>query len=304
MLLEMWNPIGPIGIITAFNFPVAVYGWNNALAMVCGNSMIWKSSPTTPLTSIAYIRIVQEVLQANQMPGGICTLVCGGAELGKSIAQDTRLPLVSFTGSTRVGREVGLQVQGRFGRSLLELGGNNAIVVDQSADLDVVARAAVFACVGTAGQRCTTTRRLIVHKQHFKELVTRLKTAYKQVKIGNPLEKETLCGPLHCKQAVENYIQTIGEATAEGGKVEVGGKLLKGLYVEPTIITGLKHDSPTIKKETFAPIVYVIECDSLEQAIQYNNEVDQGLSSSLFSNNLENIHKWQQCSESESLTNI
>ena len=288
----MWNPLGAIGIISAFNFPVAVYGWNNAIAMVCGNSMLWKSSPTTPLTSIAVVRLIEQVLQQNQLPKAICTLVCGGAELGQQLSADKRIPLVSFTGSTRVGREVALQVQSRFGRSLLELGGNNAIIVDQSADLDVAVRAALFACVGTAGQRCTTTRRLLVHGDHYDELIRRLKTAYGQVKIGNPLLEDTLCGPLHCQRSVDEYVHTLEQIRAEGGQIEYGGQVLHGQYVQPTIVSGLAHDSPIVKHETFAPIVYVIRCQSLQQAIEFNNEVDQGLSSSLFTQNFENVFKW------------
>jgi len=293
ILLEVWNPIGTIGVITAFNFPVAVAGWNSAIALVTGNSMIWKSAPSTPLTSIAVTNLVSQVLKENNLPSSICSLVCGGADLGKAIANDKRLPLVSFTGSTKVGREVALTVQSRFGRNLLELGGNNAIIVDESADLDIVTRAALFACVGTAGQRCTTTRRLIVHKKLYKELVERLIKAYQQVKIGNPLdEKDTLCGPLHSQQSVDNYLETIAQIKKEGGKIEIGGELIKDFYVKPTIVTGLKHDSEIVMKETFAPIVYVIGCDSVDQAIEYNNEVEQGLSSSLFTNNLGEIFKW------------
>lgn len=297
-LLEMWNPLGPIGIITAFNFPVAVYGWNAAVAMVCGDTMIWKGAPTTPLTSIATSKLVASVLSANDLPAGISTLVTGGADLGEAIACDNQLPLVSFTGSTQVGRHVGVKVQERFGRSILELGGNNAIIVCEDADMNLVLPSVLFACVGTAGQRCTTTRRLFLHEKIHDKVVAKLKETYAQVKVGNPLEEGIICGPLHTMAAVEAYEKTIAEAQQLGGKVEVGGSRVSDSevggshYVRPTIISGLAHDSPVVKRETFVPIVYAIKFNSLEQVFEYNNEVDQGLSSSLFTKDLGSIFKW------------
>lgn len=293
-LLEMWNPLGAIGIITAFNFPVAVYGWNNAIAMICGDVMIWKGAPTTPLTSVAVTKIVSSVLERNKLPGAICSLVCGGADIGSAMAKDTRLPLVSFTGSTNIGLSVAMEVQNRFGRSLLELGGNNAIIVAEDADLDMVIQASVFACAGTAGQRCTTTRRLIVHEKVYDEVVDRLKKAYTKIRIGDPIEPGTLYGPMHTKQGVELYSKTIEEVKKSGGKVECGAKVVEmpGNYVKPTIITGLSHDAEVVQRETFAPIVYVLKTSSVDEAIEWNNEVKQGLSSSLFTQNVGNIFKW------------
>jgi len=295
-LLEMWNPLGTIGIITAFNFPVAVFGWNNAIAMICGNTMIWKGAPSTPLCSIATTKIVADVLEKNNLPGAICSLVCGGADVGNAMSTDKRLPLISFTGSTHVGKQVAVTVQERFGRHLLELGGNNAILVDESADVDLVVRAALFACAGTAGQRCTTTRRLVLHAKVYDEILRRLVKAYEQLlpKLGDPLETGVLYGPLHNQAAVNSYAAAIKEAVALGGKVEFGGKVLdrQGFFVEPTIISNLKPDDSVVMKETFAPILYVLKCHSVDEAIAINNCVDQGLSSSLFTQNLGDVFKW------------
>lgn len=297
-LFEMWNPIGSMGIITAFNFPVAVYGWNAAIAMVCGDTMIWKGAPTTPLTSIAVTKLVASVLKENNLPQAISTLVTGGADLGSAIARDTKLPLVSFTGSTKVGQQVGMKVQERFGRSILELGGNNAIIVCEDADMNLVIPSILFACVGTAGQRCTTTRRLFLHEKIHDQVVEKLKEAYKQVRIGNPLKESVICGPLHTKAALLAYEQTIEEAREVGGTIEFGGNSRVnvagegGNYVEPTIVSGLNHDSPVVQRETFVPIVYALKFNSFEQVIGYNNEVDQGLSSSVFTRDLSNIFRW------------
>jgi len=295
-LLEMWNPLGIVGVITAFNFPVAVYGWNNALSLVCGNTLIWKSAPTTPLCSIATTKIIAQVLEQNNLPGGICSLVCGGADVGATMANDTRVPLVSFTGSTKIGNQVALEVQKRFGRSLLELGGNNAILVDESADVDLVVRAALFACAGTAGQRCTTTRRLVLHEKVYDAILSKLVKAYEQLlpRAGDPIESGVMYGPLHNQMAVDQYSASVAEAVALGGKIEFGGKVINrpGFFVEPTIISNLKGDAPVVLKETFAPILYVMKCSSLEEGIKINNQVDQGLSSSLFTQNLGQIFKW------------
>ncbi|RWS30234.1 aldehyde dehydrogenase-like protein [Leptotrombidium deliense] len=293
-LLEMWNPLGAIGIITAFNFPVAVYGWNNALALVCGDTMVWKSAGTTPLTSIAVTKILSKVFEANNLPGSVCSLVCGDSTVGEAMAKDDRLRLISFTGSTNVGRRVALNVQERFGRSILELGGNNAIIVCENADLNMVVQSALFSCVGTAGQRCTSTRRIICHEKVYDQVLSSLKKAYSQVRIGDPLEPQTLCGPLHTENAINEYLSAIEEAKKLGGVIECGGKRINrdGYYVEPTIVTNLPHNSPIVHKETFAPIVYLLKCKSVDEAIQINNEVDQGLSSSMFTTNLGDVFKW------------
>ena len=295
-LLENWNPLGVMAIITAFNFPVAVYGWNNALAMVAGNAMIWKGAPTTPLVSVATTKIVTEVLEKNNLPGAICSLCTGGTDVGKKMAADPRMKLVSFTGSTNVGRDVAVTVQQRFGKHLLELGGNNALIVNDDADLDMVIRSATFAAVGTAGQRCTTLRRIIAHEKVYDKVVEGLIKAYGSIikRIGDPLDEGTLYGPLHSKVGVEGYKKTIEEAKSLGGKIEFGGNPIDregGNFVEPTIITGLPHDSPVVHRETFAPIVYILKCSSIDEAIAWNNEVEQGLSSSLFTQNLGNLFK-------------
>lgn len=295
-LFEMWNPLGAIGIITAFNFPVAVYGWNAAIAMVCGDTMIWKGAPTTPLTSIATTKLVASVLQENDVPGAVSTLVTAGSDVGEAIATDTRLPLVSFTGSTKVGREVSLKVQGRFGRSILELGGNNAIIVCEDADMNLVIPSILFACVGTAGQRCTTTRRLFLHESVHDQVIAKLRDAYRQVKVGDPLVEGNICGPLHTKQAVEAYLSTIEVIKQEGGHIVIGGERITDAdghnYVQPTIVTGLRSTTEVVKRETFVPIVYAMKFEHLEEAIVYNNSVDQGLSSSLFTRDIGKIFHW------------
>ncbi|VDP30464.1 unnamed protein product [Heligmosomoides polygyrus] len=244
-LLEQWNPLGVVGVISAFNFPCAV--------------------------------LVESVLKKNNLPGGLCSLVCGEADVGQALVKDKRVNLVSFTGSTEIGRIVGQQVQQRFGKLLLELGGNNAIIVNDDADLDMVVPATVFAAVGTAGQRCTTTRRLLVHESVYDSVVERVKRAYAQFesRIGDPLESNTIIGPLHNEVAVMKFKAAVAEAIANGGKVEYGGKVLEkeGNFVLPTIITNLHHDDPVILRETFAPILYVIKVKNLDEAIRFNNEV-------------------------------
>uniref|UniRef100_A0A8C9SG49 aldehyde dehydrogenase (NAD(+)) n=1 Tax=Scleropages formosus TaxID=113540 RepID=A0A8C9SG49_SCLFO len=261
-LIEQWNPVGLVGIITAFNFPVAV--------------------------------IVAEVLEQNNLPGAICSMTCGGAEIGSALAKDERVDLVSFTGSTHVGKLVSLMVQERFGRQLLELGGNNAIVVFEDADLNLVVPSTVFAAVGTAGQRCTTTRRLMLHESIHDDVVERLSKAYKQIRIGDPWDSNTLYGPLHTKEAVEQYKAAIEQAKQQGGTIVCGGKVMDrpGNYVEPTIITGLAHDAPIVHKETFVPILYVLKFKTEEEAFSWNNEVKQGLSSSIFTKDMGRVFRW------------
>ncbi|XP_059090365.1 alpha-aminoadipic semialdehyde dehydrogenase-like [Tigriopus californicus] len=295
-LLECWNPLGVIGVISAFNFPVAVYGWNNALAMACGNAIIWKGAPSTPLVSVATTRIVADVLEKNGLPGAICSLCSGGVPVGEKMAKDPRIKLLSFTGSTEVGRKVALTVQERFGKHLLELGGNNALIVDEDADVEMVVRSATFACVGTAGQRCTTLRRMILHEAVYDQVLERLKKAYGSImnRVGDPLDDGVLYGPLHSKAGLEAYKKTLEDAKKAGGKIEFGGNVMnrEGNFVEPAIVTGLPHDSPVVHRETFAPIVYLLKCKSLEEGIAWNNEVEQGLSSSLFTKNVEHVFKW------------
>ncbi|XP_049786850.1 alpha-aminoadipic semialdehyde dehydrogenase-like [Schistocerca cancellata] len=297
LLIEKWNPWGVVGVISAFNSPVAVYGWNSAIAMVCGNALLWKGAPTTPLVSVATSKILASVLEKNNLPGAICSLCTGGTDIGQAIAKDTRLPLVAFTGSTNAGQKVALQVQERFGKFILELGGNNAIIVDADADLEMAVRSVLFACVGTAGQRCTTTRRLILHEKIYEQVLQRLKEAYAQIikKMGDPLQEGVLYGPVHSSQTVTAFQNTIKEALAAGGTIEFGGNVVDrpGFFVEPTIITGLPHDASVVQKETFAPIVYALKTANVDEAIKWNNEVKQGLSSSIFTSSLETVFsKW------------
>ncbi|XP_059483963.1 alpha-aminoadipic semialdehyde dehydrogenase isoform X2 [Neocloeon triangulifer] len=295
-LLEQWNPLGIVGVISAFNFPIAVYGWNSAIAMVCGDVLLWKGAETTPLVSVATTKVVAEVLERNNIPGAVCSLCTGGADVGIAMSKDERVPLVSFTGSTKIGHKVALEVQNRFGKHLLELGGNNALLVAEDADLDMVARAIIFACAGTAGQRCTTTRRLILHEKVYDEVLARLKKGYEQIinRVGDPLDSGILYGPMHSKVGVEQFKKAIAEVVKLGGKIEFGGKVVDrpGNFVEPTIVTGLPHDAPIVHDETFAPIVYVLKCSNMDEAIKWNNEVKQGLSSSIFTKDLGRIFKW------------
>ncbi|XP_053678878.1 putative aldehyde dehydrogenase family 7 member A1 homolog [Anopheles nili] len=294
-ILEKWNPIGLVGVISAFNFPCAVFGWNAAIALTVGNSVLWKGAPTTSLVSVATTKIVADVIKRNNLPP-IVTLCQGDVEVGKRMVSDERVKLLSFTGSTAVGRTVGVEVQRRFGRCLLELGGNNALIINDDAPQQMALDAAFFGCVGTAGQRCTTTRRLLIHEKLYDDFVQKLVKRYTNLmqRVGHPLEQSTLYGPLHNQQAVENYKQTIQEAVSLGGKIECGGKVLErpGFFVEPTIISNLPHNASVVKRETFAPIVYVFKTNNLKEAIAWNNEVDQGLSSSLFTNNIQSAFQW------------
>ncbi|ORZ40930.1 aldehyde dehydrogenase [Catenaria anguillulae PL171] len=293
-MMEQWNPLGTVGVISAFNFPVAVYGWNSALALVCGNPTIWKGAPSTNLASVATTKIITEVLEKNGLPGAITALCTGDADVGQAMAADKRVDLLSFTGSTEIGRKVGVTVQSRFGRPLLELGGNNAIIVMDDADLNLAVRAILFAAVGTAGQRCTTVRRLFLHEKIEKEFMTNLIAAYKQVRVGDPLADSTLCGPLHTKAAVEAYKQGLVKVQEQGGKILFGGNVINGAagnYVEPTI-TRIDPSAPVVQHEIFVPILHTHTFKTLDQAIAMNNAVGQGLSSSLFTESPANIFKW------------
>ncbi|XP_035772618.1 putative aldehyde dehydrogenase family 7 member A1 homolog [Anopheles albimanus] len=295
-ILEKWNPLGLVGIISAFNFPCAVFGWNAAIALTVGDAVLWKGAPSTPLVSVATTRIVAEVLRRNKLPP-VVTLCQGGTDVGQRLAADDRVRLLSFTGSTAVGREVGVEVQRRFGRVLLELGGNNALIINDDAPAEMALDAAFFGCIGTAGQRCTSTRRLIIHERLYEQFRTKLVSRYGALlkRVGHPLDPATLYGPLHNERAVEAYRQTIAEAVQQGGRIECGGKVLDdrdGCFVEPTIISGLAHNAPVVLRETFAPIVYLFKARNLTEAIEWNNEVDQGLSSSLFTANVLSAFQW------------
>ncbi len=293
-MYEQWHPLGPIGVITAFNFPVAVWSWNAALAAVCGDTVIWKPSELTPLTSIAVQHIANRV-SADHGVTGIFNLVNGtGSEVGSRMLDDTRLPLISFTGSTRVGRIVSERVARRFGRTILELGGNNAIIVTDGADLEMATRAILFGAVGTAGQRCTTTRRIIAHNSVEQGLTARLVDAYAQVRIGDPLEDSTLMGPLVNGTAVEVMMDAIAQAQSEGGELLYGGKVLeeKGQnYVQPAIIK-MPAQTEIVKHETFAPILYLLDYENMEDAISLHNGVPQGLSSAIFTDSLRKAEKF------------
>ena len=289
-MYEQWHPIGLVGIISAFNFPVAVWAWNAFVAAVCGDISIWKPSPKTPLSAIAAMKICNEALRKGGSPDIFFLFNDAGSELAQQFVDDRRIALVSFTGSTQVGRQVGERVARRMGRSLLELGGNNAIIVDASADLKLAIPAIVFGAVGTAGQRCTTTRRLIVHESVYEDVLAKLVAAYKQVekKIGDPTDPANLMGPLNSKDGVDAYLDAIAKAKAAGGKVETGGEAIDraGNFVLPAIVTGLGNDAGIVQHETFAPILYVMKYRELDEAIDMQNAVPQGLSSSIFTTNL------------------
>ena len=291
-MYEQWHPLGIVGIISAFNFPVAVWAWNAFVAAVCGDISIWKPSGKTPLSAIASMKICNEALRKGGFPDIFFLFNDTANALAQRLVDDKRVALVSFTGSTRVGREVGERVARRMGRSLLELGGNNAIIVDPSADLKLAIPAIVFGAVGTAGQRCTTTRRLFVHESIYEDVLGKLVTAYAQVekKIGDPTDPANLMGPLNSQSAVDAYLDAIARAKAAGGKVESGGAALtdrKGFFVSPTLITGLTNDAEVVQTETFAPILYVMKYSSLDEAIEMQNAVPQGLSSAIFTSNLQ-----------------
>ncbi|KAL7749392.1 Alpha-aminoadipic semialdehyde dehydrogenase [Sorochytrium milnesiophthora] len=292
-MMEQWNPLGTVGVISAFNFPVAVYGWNSAISLVCGNAVVWKGAQTTNLSSVATTRIISKVLEKNGLSGATCALVTGGVDVGEAMSKDKRIDLLSFTGSTEIGRKVGITVQQRFGRPLLELGGNNALIVMDDADITLAVRSVLFAAVGTAGQRCTTVRRLFLHERIHDDFLKQLVAAYNQVRVGDPLDQSTLCGPLHTKSAVDTFKRGVAAVQEQGGKIIFGGKVIDapGNYVEPTI-TSVPPNADITKHELFVPILHVVKVKDLDQAIALNNNVGQGLSSSLFTNSIENIFKW------------
>ncbi|MGD0234923.1 MAG: aldehyde dehydrogenase family protein, partial [Syntrophorhabdales bacterium] len=291
-MYEQWHPLGPVGVITAFNFPVAVWAWNAMLALIAGDTVIWKPSSKVPVSAIAASKIAWGVMKEHGLPEGILNIVVGkGGDVGEALISDRRIPLISFTGSVRMGRHIGEAVKMRLGRTLLELGGNNAIIVTPSADLGLAVRAIAFGAVGTAGQRCTSTRRVIVHRSIYPALTDALVKAYKQVPIGNPLEEGTLMGPLIDREAVISMQAALQELKKQGGHVLYGGDVLSGglfdagTYVTPCLCEATA-DLPVIQEETFAPILYLIRYETIDEAIRYHNGVPQGLSSAIFTNDV------------------
>ncbi len=290
-MYEQWHPLGVVGIISAFNFPVAVWSWNSFIAWVCGDTAVWKPSEKTPITAIACQNIISGVFKANGVPEGVSGLLIGGRETGEWMSNDTRLPLISATGSTRMGKEVGAAVGARLGRSLLELGGNNAIIVTEHADLNIALRAAIFGAVGTAGQRCTTTRRLIIHETVYDAFKKKLVAAYKQLSIGDPLDQNNHVGPLIDKDAVASYLHALDALKKQGGKAVVAGGVLEGkgyesgCYVKPCVYEA-SNDMQIVQHETFAPILYIMKYSKVTDAIAMQNGVPQGLSSSIMTLNM------------------
>ncbi len=297
---EQWHPLGPIGVITAFNFPVAVWAWNAFIAAIAGDTVIWKPSPKAPLCAIAVQNICNRVMQQQGYTGIFSLFITDQTNVAELMVQDTRLPLISFTGSVAVGRRVASVVGQRLGRTLLELSGNNAVIVDDTADLDMAVRAVLFGAVGTAGQRCTTTRRLFVHESRYEELASKLVKAYAQVRIGNPLEQDVLLGPLIDQAAIESYRAALDEVKKEGGEVLCGGHVLNrtGHFVEPTIVRAQNHWT-IVQRETFSPILYVMTFRTIEEAIAMQNDVPQGLSSAMFSNDIRRTGQFLSASGSD-----
>jgi aldehyde dehydrogenase (NAD+) len=303
-MYEQWHPLGITGIISAFNFPVAVWSWNAAIAWVCGDVCVWKPSEKAPLCAIACQKITAEVFRQNQVPEGVSCIVIGGRDTGEWLASDTRIPLISATGSTRMGKAVGSAVAGRMGRSLLELGGNNAIIISDAADLEMSLIGAVFGAVGTAGQRCTSTRRLIIQESVYNRFTAMLQKAYAQLKIGDPLDQHNHVGPLIDQDAVKMYMDTVGKCRAEGGRFLVEPGILSGpgfesgCYVKPCIAE-VEPGFEIVKHETFAPILYVMKYQSLEDAIAIQNSVPQGLSSAIMTLNMREAEQFLSAAGSD-----
>jgi aldehyde dehydrogenase (NAD+) len=296
-MLETWHPLGPVAVVTAFNFPVAVWSWNAALALVCGDPVVWKPSERTPLTALACQALLRRAADAlGDAPEGLLEVVIGGADRARQLAADPRLPLVSATGSTEMGKALAPLIAERLGRPLLELGGNNAMIVAPSADLDLAVRAVVFSAVGTAGQRCTTLRRLIVHSRIADELAGRLERAYASVPVGDPRDPGTLCGPLISRDAYEGQQAALAEASGDGGAVSGGERVLEdehpgAYYVRPAIVR-MPAQTAVVRRETFAPILYVLTYDGLDEAIALHNDVPQGLSSCIFTTDLREAERF------------
>ena len=287
-MYEHWHPLGVVGVISAFNFPVAVWAWNAFLAAICGNVTVWKPSPKTSLCSIAVQTICNRVVEREKLPAIFQIFIDAGTDLATRFVDDPRVALISFTGSTQVGRQVGVRVAQRMGKSLLELGGNNALIVDETANLKLAVPAIVFGAVGTAGQRCTSTRRVLIHHSRLAELEQKLLAAYKQVRVGDPLDSQTLMGPLIDESSVARYMSAIEAAKGQGGELLCGGKRIAraGNFVEPAIVRA-RADLPIVQNETFAPILYLIPFDDIDEAIRIQNSVPQGLSSAVFTDRLQ-----------------
>lgn len=296
-MYEQWHPLGIVGIISAFNFPVAVWSWNSMLAWICGDVCVWKPSEKTPVCALACQYIIAEVFAKNKVPEGVSGLITGNREAGEWMANDIRIPLISATGSTRMGKAVGAAVGARLGRSLLELGGNNSIIISKDADTDIAILGSLFGAVGTAGQRCTTTRRLIIHEAIYDSIKEKLVTAYKQLRLGNPLDDKNHMGPLIDKDAVQIYLQAINKCREEGGNFIVEGGVMEGdgyesgCYVKPCIAEA-KPDFKIVQHETFAPILYLLKYKTLDEAISIQNGVPQGLSSSIMTLNLREAERF------------
>ena len=299
-MYEQWHPLGAVGIVTAFNFPGAVWAWNAMIAAVCGDVMVWKPSSKTPLTAIAIQKIVNEVMSPLGWDGVMSLLVGSSRDVGELLVHDRRIPLVSATGSCHMGRKIGEAVAKRLGKSLLELGGNNAIIVMPDSDPELVLRAVLFGAVGTSGQRCTSTRRLFLHKSISSSITEKLISSYSQIKIGDPLESDTIVGPLVDGIAVKDYTEALEVIKREKGKILCGGNVIKsnGFYVEPTIVKA-NMGMQIVREETFAPILYLFEFENLEEAIEAHNSVDQGLSSSIFTKDMQSVEKFLSHSGSD-----
>ncbi len=293
-MMEQWHPLGVVGVITAFNFPVAVWSWNSAIAGVCGNPTVWKPAGPTPLCAVAVQHIANRVMADHGMRGIFNLVIGAGRSIGEHMLNDSRIPLISFTGSTAIGRHVAETVARRFGRTILELGGNNAIIVTEEANLDLAIRAILFGAVGTAGQRCTSTRRIIVHKSISRDLSDRLVQAYAQVRIGNPLDPNVLMGPLVTSEAVEEMFLALEQSEADGGQVLCGGRRLPEIgsqFVEPAIVR-MPTQTDIVRKETFAPILYILEYENFDEALKLHNSVPQGLSSAIFTGSLQKAEEF------------
>ncbi len=301
-MYEQWHPLGPVGVISAFNFPAAVWAWNAMVAAVCGDTIIWKPSEHTPVISVAMNQIAAKVAEEKGFPGLFSLLISNGPELGKKLAADTRVPLISATGSCAMGKSVGQAVAARFGKVILELGGNNAVIVEKDADLDLVVPSILFGAVGTAGQRCTSTRRVLVHKSRQDELEKRLLTAYPSISVGNPLEDGVLLGPLANETGVKVYESAIDRIQKSKAEILCGGSKISGqsseLYVEPTIVRAPK-DFEMLQEETFAPILYIVGYNDLEEAIAMHNNVPQGLSSAIFTESVKSAERFLSAAGSD-----
>ena len=296
-LTEQWHPLGPIGVITAFNFPVAVWAWNAALALVCGDPVVWKPSEKTPVCALACHELLQQVIRdSSDVPSALSSVLIGGKDLGVALAESPELPLISATGSVPMGRDVARRVGGRLGRSLLELGGNNGMIVAPSADLELTVRSVVFAAAGTCGQRCTTLRRLIVHESVYEQLLARLISTYEKLPIGNPLEEGVLVGPLIDEAALEAMKNALEQAASQGGTVHLGEQVTEGVpdggaYVRPAIVE-IGSDASILRQETFAPILYVLKYETFEEAVEIHNNVPQGLASAIMTSDVREAERF------------